>query len=134
MPFMYCEDAGAAADFYKKVFEATELHRAVEHGRASHVQLAIGNTRVMLSDATMPHVAESIAKGYVRTPHQLPGTPLHLYLYVPDADAAFQRAIDSGSEMVHPVEDEPWGDRCGGVRDPFGHIWYIATPLKDVRR
>ena len=134
MPFMYCEDAGAAADFYKKVFEATELHREVEHGRASHVQLAIGNTRVMLSDATMPHVAEYVAKGYTRTPHQLGGTPLHLYVYVPDADAAFQRALDSGSELVDPMEDKRWGDRCGGVKDPFGHIWYIATPLKDVRR
>jgi PhnB protein len=134
MPFMYFEDAGAAADFYKKVFDATELHRDIEQGRASHVQIAIGNARVMLSDATTQHVAEHVAKGFTRTPHQLGGTPLHLYVYVPDADAAFQRALDSGSQMVDPMEDKQWGDRCGGVKDPFGHIWYIATPLKDVRR
>jgi PhnB protein len=36
--------------------------------------------------------------------------------------------------MVDPMEDKQCGDRCGGVKDPFGHIWYIATPLKDVRR
>ena len=131
---MYFEDAGAAAEFYKKVFQATELHRELEQGKASHVQIAIGNARVMLADATTSHVAEYVAKGYTRTPHQLGGTPLHLYVYVPDADAAFQRALDSGSEMVDPMEDKQWGDRCGGVKDPFGHIWYIATPLKDVRR
>jgi PhnB protein len=134
MPFMYFEDAGAAAEFYKKVFQATELHRELEQGKASHVQLTIGSTRVMLSDATTAHVAEHVARGFVRTPHQLGGTPLHLYVYVPDADAAFQRALDSGSEMVEPMENKQWGDRCGGVKDPFGHIWYIATPLKDVRR
>jgi len=133
MPFMYCEDVGAAANFYKRVFEAKELHRELEQGRASHVQLEIGGTPVMLSDATMQHTAEGVAKGYVRTPHQLGGTPLHLYVYVPDADAAFRRALDSGSEIVNPMEDQQWGDRCGGVKDPFGHIWYIATPLKDVR-
>ena len=135
MPFMYCEDTAAAADFYKKVFDAKELHRELqEQGRASHVQLDIGGTRVMLSDATMQHTAEGVARGFVRTPHQLGGTPLHLYVYVPDADAAFQRALESGSEIVDEMEDKGWGDRCGGVRDPFGHIWYIATPLKDVQR
>ena len=135
MPFMYCEDTAAAADFYKKVFAAKELHRQVqERGRASHVQLDIGGTRVMLSDATMQHTAEGVAKGFVRTPRQLGGTPLHLYVYVPDADAAYQRALDSGSEIVDAMEDKQWGDRCGGVKDPFGHIWYIATPLKDLQR
>ncbi len=134
MPFMYCEDTAAAADFYKKVFAARELHREMEQGRASHVQLDIGGTRVMLSDANMQHTAEGFAKGFVRTPRQLGGTPLHLYVYVPDADAAFKRALDSGSEIVDEMEDKPWGDRCGGVKDPFGHIWYIATPFKDVQR
>jgi PhnB protein len=131
MPFMYSEDAARAFEFYKKVFGATELHREVEpDGKVSHVHMAIGETRVMLRDATTEDLADYRAKGFATTPHQLGGTPLHLYIYVGDADAAFKRAIDSGSKMVDPMEDKEWGDRCGGVQDPFGHIWYIATPLK----
>ncbi len=135
MPFMYFESAETAADFYKKVFRARELHREVEaDGHVSHVQIAIGNTNVMLCGATAAHFEEGVAKGHVRTPHQLGGTPLHLYVHVPDVDDAFQRAIDGGSRMVNPIKDEDWGDRCCGVQDPFGHIWYIATPLGQVRR
>ena len=131
MPFIYIEDAVGAFEFYRKVFGAKERHRIEQPGGVvSHVQIAIGETHLMLRDATTKDLAEYRAKGYATTPHKLGGTPLHLYIYVDDADAAFQRAIDSGSKMVDPMEDKEWGDRCGGVQDPFGHIWYIATPLK----
>src|SRR5262249_831277 len=103
-------------------------------GRVGHVQLAIGGTRLMLSDVGTAHVAEHAAKGFARTARQLGGTPTHLYLYVPDADATYRRALESGSTMADPMEDKNWGDRCGGVKDPFGQIWYIATPLVEVRR
>jgi PhnB protein len=94
--------------------------------------MAIGETHVMLDDATAPHAAEYRAKGFAGTPRDFGGTPLHLYIYVADADAVFQRALDSGSKVVDAMADKEWGDRCGGVRDPFGHIWYIATPLKSA--
>jgi PhnB protein len=131
MPFMYTDDVGAAFALYQKVFGATEIHRVTEpNGKPSHIQMAIGDTHVMLRDATTPDLAEYRAKGFANTPQKLGGSPLHLYIYVRDADAAFTRALDSGSKIVDPMEDKEWGDRCGGVQDPFGHIWYIATPLK----
>ena len=134
MPFMYFEDAAGAAELYKRVFGATELHRIVQPGGAvSHVQIAIGETHLMLRNATTKDLAEYIEKGFARTPRQLGGMPLHLYIYVADADAVFKRAIEAGSEIVDPIEDQDWGDRCGGVKDPFGHIWYIATPLRNAR-
>jgi PhnB protein len=134
MPFMYVEDAARAAEYYGRVFGAKEFHRVTEpDGKASHVQIAIGETNLMIRDATTEDLAEYIEKGFARTPGQLGGTPLHLYIYVADADAAFKRALESGSEVVDPIDDKDWGDRCGGVKDPFGHIWYIATPLKDPR-
>jgi PhnB protein len=133
-PFVYVESAEAAADFYKNVFQAKELFREVDQdGTLSHIRIAIGSTELMLCGVKAPHYQESIAKGFVRTPGQLGGTPLHLYVHVPDADAAFQRALNAGSKLVNPLKDEPWGDRCGGIQDPFGHIWYIATPLEDPR-
>jgi PhnB protein len=131
MPFMFNDDPQAAFEMYQKVFGAREVHRMTQpNGKPSHIQMAIGETQVMLDDATAPHAAEYRAKGFAGTPRDFGGTPLHLYIYVADADAAFQRALDSGSKVVDAMADKEWGDRCGGVQDPFGHIWYIATPLK----
>jgi PhnB protein len=131
MPFMYHDDVKKAFELYQKVFAATEHHRGTQpDGKVSHLVMAIGETHLMLRDATTPDLAEYRAQGFAATPHQLGGSPLHLYIYVADADAVFKRAVDSGSKIVDPIEDKDWGDRCGGVQDPFGHIWYIATPLK----
>lgn len=131
MPFMFNDDPQAAFELYRKIFGAREVHRVTQpNGNPSHIQMAIGETHVMLDDATAPHAAEYRAKGFAGTPRDFGGTPLHLYIYVADADAAFKRALDSGSKIVDAMADKEWGDRCGGVQDPFGHIWYIATPLK----
>src|SRR5215472_15081999 len=131
MPFMYHDDVAKAFEFYWKVFGATEQHRVIQPGgRVSHIVMAIGDTHVMLRDATTPDLAEYRAKGLAATPRALGGSPLHLYVYVSDADAAFEQAVESGSKVVDPMEDKEWGDRCGGVQDPFGHVWYIATALK----
>jgi PhnB protein len=133
MPFMYLDDVVIAFELYQKVFAATEQHRVAQpDGRVSHLVIAIGQTHVMLRDATTADLAEYRAKGFAATPRTLGGSPLHLYIYVADADATFQRAVENGSKIVDQIEDKDWGDRCGGVQDPFGHIWYIATPLKSV--
>jgi PhnB protein len=131
MPFMFNDDPQAAFELYRKIFGAREIHRVTQpNGKPSHLQMAIGETHVMLDDATAPHAAEYRAKGFAGTPRDFGGSPLHLYIYVADADAAFERALDAGSKIVDAMADKEWGDRCGGVQDPFGHIWYIATPLK----
>jgi PhnB protein len=131
MPFMYHDDVVKAFELYQKVFGATEQHRVTQpDGKVSHIVMTIGETRLMLRDARTPDLAAYRAKGFAASPHELGGSPLHLYVYVSDADAAFNRAVESGSKIVDPIEDKDWGDRCGGVQDPFGHIWYIATPLE----
>lgn len=50
-----------------------------------------------------------------------------IYLYVPDADAAYQRALNAGAKSVREPKTETWGDRVGGVKDPSGNTWWIAT-------
>jgi PhnB protein len=133
MPFIYVDDAAGAAELYKKIFGATETERITQpDGKVSHVIIAIGDTNLMVRDATTPDLAHYRAEGFATTPRTLGGTPLHLYAYVADADAAFVRALAEGSKIVDPLEDKDWGDRCGGVQDRFGHIWYIATPLERV--
>ena len=57
---------------------------------------------------------------------------MHIYLYVEDVDAVFKQAISSGATELLPVQDQFYGDRSGGVTDPFGHVWYIATHIEDV--
>ena len=130
MPFMYVEGAGRAADFYKQVFGATELMREFDPDgtTVNHAQLKIGDTMIMLSDPTSQDVRESGSKGIYRTPHALGGSPLHLYIYVANVDEVFKRALEAGAKVIDPVEDKEWGDRCGGIEDPFGHVWFVATP------
>ena len=55
-----------------------------------------------------------------------------LYVYVDDADAAYQRALAAGAASVQAPADQFYGDRSGGVRDPFGNLWWIATHIEDV--
>ena len=55
-----------------------------------------------------------------------------LYLYVKDVDAVVAQAVAAGARLVHPVKDQFYGDRSGGLEDPFGHIWHVATHKEDV--
>jgi PhnB protein len=66
------------------------------------------------------------------SPHSRGGTPVHIYPYVEDVDAIFTRAIDAGAKELLPIQNQFYGDRSGGLTDPFGHIWYIATRIEDV--
>jgi len=59
-------------------------------------------------------------------------TTASLYLYVDDADEIFKRAIKAGSRSLMPILDAFWGDRTGQLRDPFGHVWSIATHILDL--
>jgi PhnB protein len=133
MPFLYIRDAAAALEFYKKVLGATELMRQVEpSGVVSHVQIRAGDAQIMIRDPSVGLPTEYIEKGLSRTARELGGTPVHLYLYVDDVDAVFNRALAAGATVVDALGDKEWGDRCGGFQDPFGHIWYVATPIGDV--
>ena len=58
--------------------------------------------------------------------------PPGIYLYVPDADETFRKAVEAGATVKRPLEDMFWGDRTGSVLDPFGHTWDLATHREDV--
>jgi uncharacterized glyoxalase superfamily protein PhnB len=55
-----------------------------------------------------------------------------LYLYVKDADKAFDQAVKAGATIVNPMNDAFWGDRNGQIKDPFGHDWGIATRKRNL--
>jgi PhnB protein len=132
-PFIYVEDAARAIDFYQRALGAIELSRMKEaSGKINHAEIQIGNSRIMLSDPTAEHTAEYRAKGWAASPLMLGGTPVQFYLYVADCDAVTRDAIAAGAKGRDPVEDKEWGDRVGGIEDPFGHVWFIATHEEDV--
>ena len=60
------------------------------------------------------------------------GTTAGIFLYVPDVDAVVKKAVDGGATVTMEVADQFWGDRFGSIKDPFGHIWSIATHVEDV--
>lgn len=59
-------------------------------------------------------------------------SPVSLYLYLQNADEVYSRALSEGGETIFPMNDAFWGDRYGQLKDPYGHIWSIATLKKDV--
>ena len=117
--------ADAASRWYAEAFGATELTRiALPGDRLIHVQLEIGDLHVTLAD----EFPEMGSYG----PAHLGGTYGAIYLHVDDVDAAWQRAVAAGAEVVRPLDDAFWGDREGQLLDPFGHRWGLSQHLHDV--
>src|ERR1700680_1047769 len=124
-PYLIIKDAASAIEFYKKAFGATELMRMADpSGKIGHAEIKIGDSPIMLAD-------EVLGMGY-RSPQSLGGSPVSILLYVEDVDALFDQAVAAGAKVERPVKDQFYGDRSGGVTDPFGHGWYIATHKEDV--
>jgi PhnB protein len=118
-----CVDGAAdAIDWYKRAFGAEERYRLEDGGRISHAEIAIGETVVMLSDEW--------PEGNVKSPRRFDGSCVSLVLDVPDCDAAWERALDTGATVDRPMKDEPYG-RGGWITDPFGHRWSIMASNPD---
>ena len=133
MPFLCIEGVVDAVGFYQRVFGADVLMRDQEpSGIVSHAMLKMGDTKVMLSDPTSADVKKNDVHGLSRAPRSFGGTPVHLYIYVADVDAVFKRAREEGAKVIDEPENRDWGDRCGGIEDPFGHVWWVGTPIKDL--
>jgi PhnB protein len=124
-PYLIVHDAAGAIEFYKRAFGATEVGRCgAPNGKVGHAEITIGDSRVMLAD----EFPEMGARG----PASFGGSPVSIHLYVEDVDAVVATAVAAGAKLERPVKDQFYGDRTGGVKDPFGHTWYVATHKEDV--
>ena len=124
-PHIVVKNAKKALEFYQKAFGArivTSMPVPGNDDQLMHAEIQIGSSRLMLAD-------EFPAWG-VMGPGEA-GSPVTLHLYVEDADAAMQKAVDAGAELVMPLQDMFWGDRYGKLKDPFGHSWSIAHHFAD---
>lgn len=111
-----------AIDFYGKAFGATEVTRvpADDGVRLMHAHMHVNGASLMMHD-DFPEYSGSPAA-------EPSGVVLHLQ--VDDTDGWYGRAVEAGAASVMAPEDMFWGDRYAQVRDPFGHLWSIGTPLK----
>jgi len=116
-PYLVVEDAGTLIDFVTRAFDAQlrYAHRQPD-GKVTHAEVKIGNSIVMLGSA----------RGDSKP------IPTALYLYVPNCDELYRRALAAGGTSIGEPKDQFYGDRHGGVKDPCGNSWWVATHVEDV--
>ena len=126
-PYLIIKGAAQAIEYYKKVFGATEVFRMDgPDGKVGHAELQIGTSRIMLGDEN-----PSMGEGH-SSAARIGASPVSLYLYIPDVDNVVERAVAEGAKIIKPVQTQFYGNRSGFIRDPFGHLWGIATHVEDV--
>jgi len=124
-PYLVIKGAAKAIDYYKNVFGATVVVRMDgPNGTVGHAELQIGDSRIMLADEN-PQMGN-------RSAESIGGSPVSLYVYLPDCDKVVAKATAGGAKVLKPVTDQFYGDRSGFIQDPFGHLWGIATHIEDV--
>jgi PhnB protein len=124
-PYLILDAAGDAIAFYRKALGAEEVMRiGGPGGKIGHAEIRIGDSRIMLADEHPELQALS--------PKTIGGSPVSIHLYVEDVDTAVERAVAAGAKLIRPVADQFYGDRVGGIEDPFGYRWFIATHKEDL--
>jgi PhnB protein len=124
-PYLIVRGVAKAIDFYRKAFGAEEVMQMPgPGGKISHAEIKIGDSMVMMADENPEWGSNS--------PQALNGTPVGIFLYVPNVDATYKQAVDAGATPTMPPSDMFWGDRYGKLKDPFGHEWSLGTHIEDV--
>lgn len=113
-PYLLVRGVVGLIDFLKQAFDAEEIHRStLPDGSVNHAQVRIGDSMVMMGESR----------------EEYPPMPTMLYLYVEDMDSVYAGAIAAGGISLREPTDEVYGDRVGGLIDPFGNQWWVATHL-----
>ena len=127
-PSFTFKDSQKAIDFYKKAFNAKvlDIFPNITGKGIMHATIQIGDSILMMGDE-MPGQS-------CKSAETLGSSPISLFIYVTDVDAAFKQAVSAGATSTMPVADMFWGDRAGHLNDPFGYSWMIATHTKDLTK
>jgi PhnB protein len=116
--YLVADSADALIKWLCEVFGCAErgVREIASDGRIGHAEVSLGNSVVMLSDASPGH----------------PARPSVNYVYVADVDSAYRRAVTAGATNLREPQDWPWGDRVAGFHDPADNRWWVATCLEDT--
>jgi PhnB protein len=111
-PYLLVDGAAGTIAFLTQVFGAVELRRFPdETGRLMHAEVRIDDSVLMLADCTP----------------EWPALPSYVHVYVADVDDTYRRALAAGAVAVQEPVQKGDEDKRGGVRDPGGTTWWIAT-------
>ncbi|MEZ5404049.1 MAG: VOC family protein [Bryobacteraceae bacterium] len=114
-PYLCVPDGDAELAFISRAFGGVEtLCSRTDAGAVMHAEIKIGDSLVMLGQANEHAKARSAA----------------LYLWVPDVDATYAKALAAGAKSESAPEDKPYGHRNAGVIDANGITWWIGSPVK----
>ena len=115
-PYLITDGARQLIEFISEAFHGEVVFRKERpDGSIMHAEMKIGDSLLMLGEVS-----------------KFGPMPASLYLYVPDCDAVYQRAVKVGGVSVFEIMTMPSGERYGAVKDPCGNIWWIATHVEDV--
>lgn len=115
-PYLIVSDARATIDFLVGALDAEERRVFPDaDGRLIHAEVELYGTVIMIADEAPP---------------QWPAKPSYVHIYVEDVDVTYRRALQAGAQSVQEPSAADDGEKRGGVRDPGGTTWWIATPLK----
>lgn len=116
-PHLIVQGAPKLLDFLKQAFDAKEKYSLTgPNGAIMHAEVKIGDSMVMIGEAMGEWKA----------------MPASIALYTDNADALYKRALEAGATSIREPADQFYGDRSGGVKDPAGNHWWIATHIEDV--
>lgn len=115
-PFFIVNDARKFSKFLREAFDAEVIDEHIEEGAFRH-----GAYRIFGS---------MIESGESRESY--PPNKVSIHLYVPDCDAVYEKALAAGGKSVHEVIEMSYGERSGGIEDPCGNSWWIATQKVDM--
>jgi len=111
-PYLIVDGASDTIAFLTRVFGAEELRRFPDDdGRVIHAEVRVGDTVIMIADGVAAW----------------PPVPAHVHIYVPDVDATYRRALEAGAASIQEPVQKDDADKRGGVKDPGGTTWWIAT-------
>jgi len=122
-PYLYYEDVAGALDWLGKAFGFRERMRLPgPDGKVMHAEMELEDGVIMMGSPGPDY----------QNPKRSGRVTVSLYAYVDDVDEHFAQAKAAGATVIAPPEDQFYGDRRYGVKDPEGHEWFFATHVRDV--
>ena len=125
-PMLVCQSPEAEMNFCAEAFGAVEqVRRPGPDGSPIHIAMRI-NGAFLVVQSEFPGVVAS------RVPNTDGSSPVVLFVYVADVDAAVERAVALGATVLMPAQDQFWGDRTARILDPSGHVWTVASRIEET--
>jgi len=120
---MMFKDATEASSYYETALGATNVQLMTDaKGWVMHGEMTIGDSVMFFGEEV---------EWFPRKAPTQPGS-VAFYLYVPDVDASYKRALEAGMTSVNEPETMFWGDRTAVVADKYHYGWTFSTHVEDV--